>query len=185
MFPDLQAEDRQSFEAALVGFCAVGGVLADTADEVLRARKRGREVRAGCGVEGLATGVGGGEGGAGVVGAEDAQVVRRRHLFGQPDVAVAEHGEGGVGDFIAEVVEGFEVFFYVGFEGVVGCGWVGEGGERAPEEVAVVGLCSEVVEGCVGGTFGEGFVEFADGQGFVGCADYSLVELVAEMGLVG
>ena len=50
------------------------------------------------------------------------------------------------------MVERFEPFFYVASEGVVGSGRFGEGGEGVPEEMVVMGLCSEVVESCIGRT---------------------------------
>lgn len=73
------------------------------------------------------------------------------------------------------MVEGFEPFLYVGLEAP---GWgagLGEGGEGVPEEMVVVGLRGDVVERCIGGAFGEGFVEFAHGEGFVCCAEDLLV----------
>ena len=125
-----------------------------------------------------------GEGRAGVVGAEDAQVVRGRHLFGQPDVAVAEHGESCVCELVAQVVERFEPFFYVAFQGVVGRRWVGEGGEGVPEEVVVVRLRGDVVQRGIGRALGESFVKLADGKGFVGGTADLLVELIAKVVLV-
>ena len=82
------------------------------------------------------------------------------------------------------MVHGLEPFFYVAFQGVVGGGRVGERGEGVPEKVVVVGLRCDVVESSIGRTLGEGLMQFAHRERFVGCADDLLVELVAEVALV-
>ena len=50
--------------------------------------------------------------------------------------------------------EGLEVLAYIGAETVFGVDGVCGGGEGVPEEVVVVRLRGDVVEGCVGGAPG-------------------------------
>lgn len=83
------------------------------------------------------------------------------------------------------MIEGLEPFFYVAFQGVTWGRWVGEGGECVPEEVVVVCLRSDVVESGIGRTLGQGLMQFADREGFVGCANDLLIESIAEVLLVG
>ena len=75
-------------------------------------------------------------------------------FFHEPDIAVPEHREGGVGDLIAEMVERLEPFFYVQPEVAGYRVWVGERGEGVPEEVVVMSLCGDIIEGSICGAPG-------------------------------